>query len=159
MNIANLKELLDSFAKFFDGLTGEHISINKSEKVDIAKFPYEIDENHNKLNGFQSGLYAFQAKDSEEMLYIGEAKDIIQRIYRHIGPGFTWAINGAACYFPNFGLTQWEGHKDYKETFESGNVYVTAFSVDPPEARNMLESFIIYAGFVKYGKLRLNIKF
>ncbi|OGW26534.1 MAG: hypothetical protein A2X59_00080 [Nitrospirae bacterium GWC2_42_7] len=157
MDIKILVELLNSFIKKNNDLIGSILTRKSQQKIDLSIFPDELDKD--KLEGIKSGLYIFEEKDSGIVLYIGESIDITGRIYQHIGKGFTWGRNGVDCHFPHFGLTQWEGHSEYKDIFEKGNIYVTVIEVCPTNARNLLESFLIYAGDYRKDKPPLNINF
>ncbi len=130
------------------------IKIEVSQPVDISRLPEEAE----KIKGY-SGIYLIQAKDTEEIIYIGKSTTIINRLYQHIGSNFSWNRENSTCRFPNFKLTEWHAHSNYRETCQSGNIFATAIKIEPPQAMSLLESYVIYLGFSKNDKAPLNIDF
>ena len=93
------------------------------------------------------------------ILYIGKAQDIYTRFLGHIGKGYSF---GQDCHFNNFGLIEkYKGwcSDEAKRILTSGKFQVEVIRVQPFEAVSLLESFLIYYGFVKDKKPELNVDF
>lgn len=92
------------------------------------------------------GVYLFVAPESGRVLYVGESLNIYGRFLQHIGRGYRFGEHDEC--FPNFGLAvmyHW-AQDETKKVLKSGNFYVHALEVEPPEMRWLLESFLIAYG-------------
>lgn len=158
MQIEEVSPILQDFVAGNRDLIGA-VTVAVSPPVDAAVFPDELE----KLHTFTQGVYLLHRKANGHLLYVGIPRNIIERIYQHIGTkpsNFSWARGGAPCKFPNFNLTQWEGvPQDLRDICQNGQFSVTAVAVEPFEASKLLESLIIFHGFVRNDKPPLNISF
>src|SRR5438034_11346021 len=77
--------LLHEFLSRNRELFGE-LAVAPSPPADPARFPNEV----HKLQPFSSGVYLFHRKVSGDLLYVGTAVNIRNRIYRHFGKGVSY---------------------------------------------------------------------
>jgi hypothetical protein len=156
MNLTDFPELLNRYIANNKREIGD-IKLDVSQIIDISIFP---DEEH-KLPESNDGLYLFFNKNNDELLYVGISTNLSQRIYKHIGPGFSWARNHNKAHFPNVSLTDGRGwvQETTKALFENAEINILTIGVSPSEASSLLESYIILYGFRKGEKPELNVEF
>ena len=144
MDIRILQELLQRFIISTYPLIG-NVAIKGSDPLDAAIFPSEIA----KLDGRNSGLYIIWDKSSYQAMHVGIAPNISQRIYEHIGKGFSWANNGSKAYFPNCSLPGNNGRQDAdtQKILREGGWNITAIFPDPVEISGLVESFLLFWGW------------
>ena len=156
MKISEFPKLLDVFLENNRQEIGD-ILLEVSPPIDISIFPDE----ESKIPASNNGIYLFFSQENNELLYVGISTSISSRIYKHIGPGFSWSRDNNKAHFPNVSLTGGRGWvKDQtKNLFENAKVNLIAIGVTPPEASSLLESYIIFYGFQKGEKPELNVEF
>jgi len=158
MFISEFSNILNSFIEKNRNDLGDIIlEISDSPLIDISIFP---DEEY-KLPKSNKGIYLFFCKQTDKLLYIGISTNLSKRIYKHIGPGFSWSRGHNKAHFPNVTLTDgrsWVSDQT-KTFFQNAEINIITIGVDPPEASRLLESYIIFYCFNKKEKPELNVEF
>ena len=104
-------------------------------------------------------LYLAKCRDGE--LYVGIAKDVTDRFWKHLGTKYSWDKPGSKAFFPNFSLSldrPWLSNET-AEIFKNALFNVAVINFDKFEVSALVESFLIFYGFVKGQKPELNVQF
>lgn len=128
-----------------------------TERLDAAIFPDELE----KFKKNKCGLYIISTKGDSVVRYVGISRDIVSRIYTHIGHKATWARNGQAAHFPNCGLAygrHWQ-HEDEIQMLRNAEWEITGVFSDPPHLAGLLEMAILHFGKIRGDGPTINIAF
>jgi len=133
------------------------LQLTTPRPLDARTFPDELDA----VKPPSSGLYILVRQDNNQLLDVGISNDMADRIYKHIGKGFTWARAGAHCSFPHMQLA--EGRPWLSEQTQAllrrGDFQIQIVGVQPVECSALLESFLIVHCLLKEGhKPEINVE-
>lgn len=156
MKIDQLSEVLEKIAKSIQSATNKSIAYRITDSVDADKFPDQVD---NVIGADRDGLYVFFSPADKEVYYVGISNDVVNRFYTHIGTGFSWTRNGNTAKFPNCSLISGKHWLDKKiqKLFENANFQVKFIIPEEKEAKEILESFLIYYAWAMGNKLSINV--
>jgi hypothetical protein len=154
----HIEQALQLTHTFFDALAPiiGPVTFTITPPLDADVLPDEL----HKLGGKKNGLYLLSAKQDGRVIYIGISESIPDRIYKHIGPGITWARKGAEAAFPGCTLAvgRYWLSEPTQELLRKAQFLVTAILLEPPEAKALLESFLVFWGHENGCKPEINVE-
>lgn len=156
MDVRIVPTVLHQFLACVEPVIGR-VAITVTDPLDAACFPDELP----KLGGKTNGIYLVWGKSDGRVLYVGISTDIPARIYKHIGPEYSWARGTSKAAFPNCTLA---GERNWlsssaQEILHGAQFNVTVIFPDPPEVSSLLESLLVFWGHRHGCKPEINVEY
>jgi hypothetical protein len=156
MKIDQLPQALDLLVQSIQSATNRNIAYRITEAVEADKFPDQVD---NIIGKDRDGIYCFYSPIDNKIHYVGISNDVVSRFYKHIGSNFSWTRNGNVAKFPNCALTRrrhWL-EKEVHDLFENAKFKVKFVIPEEKEAKEVIESFLIYYSWAMGEKFSVNV--